>query len=107
MPPRTEIGTTIKLEEFEKYPNGLISIGVISNSAEDGIDLTDKTESSLLFYSVQKESNQDWHINISEWNNSFTLIDNYHIQVPIATVTKFTEVKRIFNCSQKVFNLLT
>lgn len=107
MPPRTEIGTTIKLEEFERYPNGLISAGVISNSVEDGVDVSDYTDDALVLYKVVKESNQDWYIEIVKWDKDYTLTDNIRESEVLDRVTSFTEVKRIFNVSKKVFDLLT
>ncbi len=108
MAPRSEIGTTIKLEEFKALPIGLIKAGVVTNSAEDGVD-ANEIDSQLLLFRVVKYSDQDWTIYVSAWtfnrNLSYQLAEAPSYE-DCKRLDDYTEIKRLFNVSKQVFKLL-
>ena len=100
-------GNTLKYEEFERLPDGIISSGVITDGPE-GINIDNSGE--LLYYVIQKDSNQDWAV--------FCLREVSLKGMPIEekqrfvrdTGTKLTigqNIKRVFNCSKKVMEHYT
>lgn len=104
----TAVGTTIKLEEFEKLPVGLIKGGVITND-QDGIDCRLFYKGKYMLYRVIKHSNQDWGLYASQWDDSYNLIDNLNnaeYYEDSLVITDNNIVKSIFNCSKKVMNLI-
>ena len=104
---QTNVGNTIKYEEFIKLPDGVISSGIISDS-NDGINIDNSKE--LLMYVVYKYSNQDWAVYCLRYNtvkdmyleNAYKFIADTGIKLTIAQ-----NIKRVFNCSKKVLDLYT
>ena len=104
---QTNVGNTIKYEEFIKLPDGVISSGIISDS-KDGINIDNSKE--LLMYIVYKYSNQDWAVYCLRYNtvkdmyleDAYKFIKNTGIKLTIAQ-----NIKRVFNCSKKVLDLYT
>ena len=104
---QTNVGNTIKYEEFIKLPEEVISSGIISDSI-DGINIDNSKE--LLMYVVYKDSNQDWAVYCLRYNtvkdmyleDAYKFIKNTGIKLTIAQ-----NIKRVFNCSKKVLDLYT
>ena len=104
---QTNVGNTIKYEEFIKLPDGVISSGIISDS-NDGINIDNSKE--LLMYVVYKYSNQDWavycllHNTVKDMylEDAYKFIKNTGVKLTIAQ-----NIKRVFNCSKKVLDLYT
>ena len=104
---QTNVGNTIKYEEFIKLPEEVISSGIISDSI-DGINIDNSKE--LLMYVVYKHSNQDWAVYCLRYNtvkdmyleDAYKFIKNTGIKLTIAQ-----NIKRVFNCSKKVLDLYT
>ena len=104
---QTNVGNTIKYEEFIKLPDGVISSGIISDS-NDGINIDNSKE--LLIYVVYKYSNQDWaiyclrHKTVKDMylEDAYKFIKNTGVKL---TITQ--NIKRVFNCSKKVLDLYT
>ena len=104
---QTNVGNTIKYEEFIKLPEEVISSGIISDSI-DGINIDNSKE--LLMYVVYKYSNQDWAVYCLRYNtvkdmyleDAYKFIKNTGIKL---TITQ--NIKRVFNCSKKVLDLYT
>jgi hypothetical protein len=103
----TARGNTIKLEEFHRLPEGAISSGVISDTA-DGINIDNS--GNLLVYVVYKYNNQDWAIFCMRYEtvkkmyseDMFSFVSNHGIKVQNETY-----IKRVFNCSKMVMDLYT
>ena len=104
---QTNVGNTIKYEEFIKLPEEVISSGIIRDSI-DGINIDNSKE--LLMYVVYKYSNQDWAVYCLRYNtvkdmyleDAYKFIKNTGIKLTIAQ-----NIKRVFNCSKKVLDLYT
>ena len=104
---QTNVGNTIKYEEFIKLPEGVISSGIISDS-NDGINIDNSKE--LLFYIVYKYSNQDWAIYCLRYKTIKNMYLEETHKFIADTGTKLTitqNIKRVFNCSKKVLDLYT
>ena len=104
---QTNVGNTIKYEEFIKLPEGVISSGIISDS-NDGINIDNSKE--LLFYIVYKYSNQDWAIYCLRYKTIKNMYLEEAHKFIADTGTKLTitqNIKRVFNCSKKVLDLYT
>lgn len=104
---QTNVGNTIKYEEFIKLPEGVISSGIISDS-KDGINIDNSNE--LLFYVVYKYSNQDWTIYCLRHKTvkSMYLEEAHKFIADTGTkLTNIQNIKRVFNCSKKVLDLYT
>ena len=104
---QTNVGNTIKYEEFIKLPDGVISSGIISDS-NDGINIDNSKE--LLFYIVYKYSNQDWAIYCLRYKTikNMYLEEAYKFIADTGTKLTITQnIKRVFNCSKKVLDLYT
>ena len=100
-------GNTIKYEEFVKLPEGVISSGVLTDSA-DGINI-DGT-GKLLYYIVIKYSNQDWCIYCLRAATVKDMYSDEAEKLIVNTGIKVKEsrhIKRVFNCSKKVLDLYT
>lgn len=103
----TARGNTIKLEEFEGLPDGVIASGIISDS-QYGINIDNSNE--LLRYVVVKYSKQDWAIYCLR---NFTVKGMYledankFITDTGIKVQSETHIKRVFNCSKMVMELYT
>lgn len=103
----TARGNTIRLEEFEGLPDGIISSGIISDSPY-GINIDNSTD--LLRYVVVKYSKQDWavyclkHFTVKGMyaEDANKLITDTGIKVQSETY-----IKRVFNCSKMVMDLYT
>ena len=76
---QTNVGNTIKYEEFIKLPEGVISSGIISDS-NDGINIDNSKE--LLFYIVYKYSNQDWAIYCLRYKTQPTAMSTDRTSLP-------------------------
>ena len=103
----SNVGNTIKYEEFLKLPEGIISVGLISDS-EDGINIDNSKE--LLQYVVYKYSNQDWAIFCLRWKTVNQDYAENRERLTMNTGHKVTTsqyIKRVFNCSKKVLDLYT
>ena len=104
---QTNVGNTIKYEEFIKLPDGVISSGIISDS-NDGINIDNSK--ALLMYVIYKYSNQDWAVYCLRYNtvkdmyleDAYKFIGDTGIKLTIAQ-----NIKRVFNCSKKVLDLYT
>ena len=104
---QTNVGNTIKYEEFIKLPDGVISSGIISDS-KDGINIDNSKE--LLMYIVYKYSNQDWAIYCLRYKTIKNMYLEEAHKFIADTGTKLTitqNIKRVFNCSKKVLDLYT
>ena len=104
---QTNVGNTIKYEEFIKLPEGVISSGIISDS-RDGINIDNSNE--LLFYVIHKYSNQDWAIYCLRYKTikGMYLEDAHKFIADTGTKLTITQnIKRVFNCSKKVLDLYT
>ena len=104
---QTNVGNTIKYEEFIKLPAGVIAAGIISDS-KDGINIDNSKE--LLQYVVYKYSNQDWAIFCLKHNTVKDMYAEEGDKLIINTGIKVTipnYIKRVFNCSKKVLDLYT
>lgn len=104
---QTNVGNTIKYEEFIKLPDGVISSGIISDS-NDGINIDNSKE--LLMYVVYKYSNQDWAIYCLRHKTVKDMYLEEAHKFIADTGTKLTitqNIKRVFNCSKKVLDLYT
>ena len=104
---QTNVGNTIKYEEFIKLPEGVISSGIISDSNQ-GINIDNSKE--LLFYIVYKYSNQDWAIYCLRYKTIKNMYLEEAHKFIADTGTKLTitqNIKRVFNCSKKVLDLYT
>ena len=104
---QTNVGNTIKYEEFIKLPDGVISSGIISDS-KDGINIDNSKD--LLQYVVYKYSNQDWAIFCLKHNTVKDMYAEEGDKLIINTGIKVTipnYIKRVFNCSKKVLDLYT
>lgn len=103
----TNVGNTIKYEEFLKLPEGVICAGIISDS-EDGINIDNSKE--LLYYVVGKYSNQDWAIFCLRYETVKKMYEEERTAFIMNTGIKVTTsnyIKRVFNCSKKVLDLYT
>ena len=103
----SNVGNTIKYEEFLKLPLGVIASGTISDS-NDGINIDNSGE--LLFYTVVKYSNQDWAIFCLRWKTVNQDYAENREKLTMNTGHKVTTsqyIKRVFNCSKKVLDLYT
>lgn len=92
------VGNTIKLEDYLKLPDGIISAGVAT------------IENTRVVYVVYKHSALDWNIYTSRWKEGKTLIDNLMNMPYLNNCTKLTNqktIKSLFNCSKQVMKLLT
>lgn len=103
----TRIGNTIKVDEFVKLPDGVISSGIISDSV-DGINIDNSGK--LLYYVVMKYSNQDWAVYCLRYDtikgmyieeaNDYTANNGIKVTNP-------NYIKRVFNCGKLLLNLYT
>ena len=104
---QTNVGNTIKYEEFIKLPDGVISSGIISDS-KDGINIDNSNK--LLYYVIYKYSNQDWAIYCLRYDT----VKDMHLEEAFKfiadtgiKVTNTQNIKRVFNVSKKVLDLYT
>ena len=103
----TATGNTIKLEEFQKLPDGVISSGIISDSL-DGISIDNSDE--LLYYVVVKHSNQDWSVYCLRYKTVASMYAEERDRLTKDTGVKIHiihNIKRVFNCSKAVLELYT
>lgn len=103
----TARGNTIKFEEFQKLPEGVIASGLISDSP-DGIDIDGTNK--ILYYVVWKYNQQDWVIYCMRYETvkGMHIEDSYaHIANHGTKVTNDSDIKKVFNCSKKVLDLYT
>lgn len=97
-------GNTIKKEEYDKLPAGVIAAGIISDSV-DGI-LVDNTN-KLLYYIVYKYG-VDWVVKTIRLDTVKGMHEEEKVEFILSVGTAILEplhIKRVFNASKKVMDL--